>query len=391
MSLLEHEPVTQAARHRWAPRRPRRTLLAAACVAGGALAVPFGSGSSSAVGTVGMSAAIPASGDTASGGTAVSRLEDAYQRSRTGTYNGVQLVMVDNQTHYVGVSHVPGHTYLYAESPSAQTLAMTGQAYETSDSAAATPSTDPLAKDPLALLTQHFRISWAGTDTVLGRPADMIEASTPAGHVAAKFWVDRDTSLVVQRETFDAHDNTYSKVAYLRLEVGASDPALQTVTATEVQPQGVEQDADRLDQLRSRGWWAQPELPGTLTLYDAREVAGTTGTVLHLSYSDGISTVSVFEQRGRLAGGTGTALPAGWHSETVPDGRRIVAADGVPVRAAWQAHDLVVAIIADVPPGTATSVIEALPYGAAPGNGTSVMGRVGRGLGRIGRMINPFG
>ena len=43
--------------------------------------------------------------------------------------------------------------------------------------------------------------------------------------------------------------------------------------------------------------------------------------MLHLSYSDGISTVSVFEQRGRLAG-AGGALPIGWTQRDDARGRR---------------------------------------------------------------------
>ncbi|MDX6258227.1 MAG: sigma-E factor negative regulatory protein RseB [Frankiales bacterium] len=382
MSLrLSQEPATVPARHRLAPRRPRRALLAAACVAGGALAVPFGAGSSSAVGTVGMAALVPA---PEGGADAVAMLERAYKESQLGTYHGVQLVMIDNQTHYVGVSHLPGHTYLYADSGPTE-------AYETNDATAAASSANPLSKDPLALLKQHYRLSIVGNEIMLGRTSTVIEAATPGGRVAAKFWVDETSSLLVRRDTFDAQGNPYSRVKYTSLVVNSADPTLQTVTSTAQQPPARVEDADRLDQLRARGWWAQPQLPGALTLYDAREVAGVSGTVLHLSYSDGISTVSVFEQRGRLAGASGGQLPSGWRSVSMPDGRRVVQADGVPVRAAWQARDLVVAVIADVPPGSVTGVIDALPYGAAPARHDMVLGRVGRGLGRIGNMLNPFG
>ncbi|MDX6206810.1 MAG: hypothetical protein QOF39_2867, partial [Frankiales bacterium] len=154
---------------------------------------------------------------------------------------------------------------------------------------------------------------------------------------------------------------------------------------------GVQENVNRLGRLRASGWWAQAQLPGGLTLYDARELTSTTGPVLHLSYSDGISTVSVFEQRGRLAGDAGAQLPAGWRSVSLPDGRRIVQAAGVPVRAAWQAHDLVVAVVADVPTGSVSAVIDALPYGPAPAKHSMVVSRVSRGLGRIANMLDPFG
>lgn len=374
-----HVRAGHRSRAEGATRLPRRSLLAAACVAGGALAVPLGAGTSPASATIGM--ATLATSPNASG-DAVAILETAYQQSRLRTYHGVQLVLVDGESHRVNVSHVPGHTYLYAEGSQS--------AYEANDGAAAASSDDPLAKDPLSLLTQHFRLTVARDDSLLGRPAVVIQAATQDGRVAAEFWVDKDSSLLVRRETYDVRTNVFSDVQYTSLVVDVADPGLRTVTATPLAPVGTADATISLDRLRSRGWWARAELPGNLSLYDARELPSATGTVLHLSYSDGISTVSVFEQRGRLAG-TSAALPAGWRYVTMPDGRRLVQASGTPVRAAWQAHSLVLAVIADVPTGQVMPVIQALPAGPAPSSSTGVTGRISRGLGRIGSILNPFG
>ena len=325
------------------------------------------------MGTVGPAAAAPVSEST----DAVALLERAYTRSRTQTYHGVQLVMVDNATHYVGVSHAQGHTYLYAVGAGAG-----GEVYESSDATPATSAADPLSKDPLALLEQHFQLTVLGADEVMGRPAIVVQALTSAGKVAAKFWVDDASSLVVRRDTFDSQQNAYTRVCYTELSVDAAAPALAAQPLS-LAPAGKPENAA---QLRAQGWWAGSTLPGGLTLYDAREVGTGSATLLHLSYSDGLSTVSVFEQRGRLAAGT---LPAGWTHVALPDGRVVVRADGQPLRVAWQAHALVVAVIADVPPGAVTPLIEALPYGAAPATHGMVVGRVSRGLHRIGAMLTP--
>jgi sigma-E factor negative regulatory protein RseB len=219
----------------------------------------------------------------------------------------------------------------------------------------------------------------------------VIQATTHDGHVAAEFWVDTGSSLLVRRETFDTGDRAYSDVRYTSLTVDAADPDLRTVKKTmPLAPTGTTDPTVDLARLRARGWWAGAQLPGNLSLYDAREVPSSTGPVLHLSYSDGISTVSVFEQRGRLAG-TSAALPAGWRNVAMPDGRRVVQAAGTPVRAAWQAHDLVLAVIADVPTGQVMPVIQALPAGPAPSAHRGVTGRIGRGLSRMGSLLNPFG
>lgn len=362
-------------------RRPRRTLLAAACVAGGALVLPFGASPGPAVAAVGVTALVPTPAVGAEAGAdALSLLEKAYSRSRIDTYHGVELVMVDNQSHQVRVSHVPGHTYLFTDGSS--------QAYESSDSAPAGSSLDPLSKDPLALLKAHYRLTVLGTETVVGRPAVVISAVSAAGATVAQFWVDKTSSLLVRRDTYDTMGNVYSRVAFTELVVSTADPELSSLTSTPLRPDGTAEDAGQLAALRGRGWWAGSQLPGGLTLFDAREVTSAGATVLHLSYSDGISSVSVFEQRGRLAAG---ALPTGWRTVTLPDGRVVLQADGVPVRAAWQADQLVVAVIADVPPAAVPAVVAALPYGALSSGKRSVIARVHRGLGRIGSALNPFG
>ena len=385
---LRHRPCRKHS------RRTRRTLLAAASaasMAAAALVLPFAAGSRAMAATVGPAAAAPASDtdagtDSDAGTDAAAMLEQAWSRSRSGTYHGVQLVMVDNLTHYVGVSHVPGHTYLYPVN-----AGVPSQVYDSADDDAAS---DQLSKDPLALLKAHYRLSLVGTDEVLGRAARVIEASTADGRVAARFWVDAASCLLVRRDTYDAHQNAYTHVQYTELDTSGPDPALLTVRATAASSAGAgsaaaggAQDAQRLKRLTAAGWWARPTLPGELTLYDVREIPGSAGTVLHLSYSDGISTVSVFEQRGRLAGGT---LPAGWSSTVLLGGRRVVRADGVPLRVAWQAHQLVVAVIADVPPASLPSIVAALPYGAAPAGHGMVVGRLSRGLHRIGSMLDPL-
>ena len=52
--------------------------------------------------------------------------------------------------------------------------------------------------------------------------------------------------------------------------------------------------------LRESGCSCPALLVDSLALYQVRRVSTSTGTVLHLSYSDGLSTVSLFEQPGRV-------------------------------------------------------------------------------------------
>ena len=105
---------------------------------------------------------------------------------------------------------------------------------------------------------------------------------------------------------------------------------------------------------------------------------------MHLSYSDGIATVSVFEQRGRLdADGL-----AGHHREVV-DGHEVWVSGEVPQRVVWTSGETVYTVVADAPERTVDQVVAALPHQpAADGN---TLGRLGRGLDRVASWFNPFG
>ena len=74
------------------------------------------------------------------------------------------------------------------------------------------PAADPLAKDPLALLEQHYRLTVAGNDTLLGRPAVVIAGGRPSdGQGRGEVLGRRRSSLPGRRrDTFDAQQNVYT-------------------------------------------------------------------------------------------------------------------------------------------------------------------------------------
>ena len=87
-------------------------------------------------------------------------------------------------------------------------------------------------------------------------------------------------------------------------------------------------DPTALQRMRDRGWKCPDALPPSLQLVDARRGGGHYDGIVHLSYSDGLASVSVFEQRGRLRASDlkdyrattvaaarstcATAYPSGW-------------------------------------------------------------------------------
>jgi sigma-E factor negative regulatory protein RseB len=116
-------------------------------------------------------------------------------------------------------------------------------------------------------------------------------------------------------------------------------------------------------------------------LFTGAQTATNAGTVLDLGYSDGLSVVSVFEQRGALA-----AKLTGWQKTTV-DGHVIYVAEPDQRSLTWSTHGMVYTVMADAPTQTVDAVVGALPHDAPPG----FWKRMSRGFTRLVSWVNPFG
>ena len=103
--------------------------------------------------------------------------------------------------------------------------------------------------------------------------------------------------------------------------------------------------------------------------------------MLDLGYSDGLSVISLFEQRGNLA-----AKLAGWQKITVA-GHVIYAAQPDQRSLTWSSRGMVYTVMADAPAQTVDDVIGALPHDTPPG----FWKRMSRGFARLASWVNPFG
>ena len=102
------------------------------------------------------------------------------------------------------------------------------------------------------------------------------------------------------------------------------------------------------------------------------------GQVVYLGYSDGLSVVSLFVQRGTLP-----AKMAGWAPVNLNGHLVYVAGHSIT----WAGRGFVYTIIADAPLQTVKQVVASMPPAASPG----FLGRMGRGLHRLAALVNPFG
>jgi sigma-E factor negative regulatory protein RseB len=122
------------------------------------------------------------------------------------------------------------------------------------------------------------------------------------------------------------------------------------------------------------------ELAG-LVRYDARRVRIGSAAGVHLSYSDGLSTVSVFAQPGRLdpprTAGLEPATLGGWP---------VWARSGLPDQVVWSAAGTVYTVVSDAPAGTLEDVVAALPHEPDP---APLLLRLERGASRVISWLDP--
>ncbi len=235
------------------------------------------------------------------------------------------------------------------------------------------------------LLETHYVVAYAGPGTVVGdnnRPAQVVEAWRDDGTLAARFWLDDATKLPLEREVFDPAAHLISEDVFFNVRFGNPAPVHPPAGGV-ADPQGPWTDPlspGQLLELRTHGWLVPVGLPGGLSLFAGAQTQTSNGTALDLGYSDGLSVVSVFEQRGNLAAGL-----SGWQKTTV-DGHVIYAAVPDQRSLTWSSRGMVYTVMADAPAQTVNAVVGALPHDSPPG----FWKRLSRGFARLASWVNPF-
>ena len=238
--------------------------------------------------------------------------------------------------------------------------------------------TTPLVR----LLEAHYIVVYEGPGSADNRTAQVVEAWRSDGSLAARFWLDDATKLPLEREVFDSTAHVISEDVFINVRFANQAPIAAPATGL-ADPQGPWTDplsARQLLALRARGWLVPADLPGGLSLFTGAQTTTSTGTALHLGYSDGLSVISLFEQHGNLA-----ARLAGWQKTTVA-GHVIYAAEPDQRSLTWSSRGIVYTVIADAPAQTVDAVVGMLPHDAPPG----FWKRMSRGFARLARMVNPF-
>jgi len=293
----------------------------------------------------------------------------AARAARAQAWRGTQRVVASGapETH-LEVRHVPGH----------------GSEVRGPDGAPVVAA-DVLDESLLSLLENNYEVRVAGTGRCAGRLAVLVEAVRPGvvgpGAVAARFWVDRASALLLRRDVHDAEGSLLRSAEMTSLEVRSGvRPVEQETAGSVLRPRGERLTAEALALLAEQGWPVPRSLPRGFELYDARLLDGQ---VLQLAYSDGLSTTSVFAQRGALP-----VVSNGLVREV--DGASVWQPAGEPGRLVWSADGLAFTLVSDASADARDAAVAALPHAHDRVAEEGVLPRVWRGLDRVGSWLNPF-
>lgn len=200
------------------------------------------------------------------------------------------------------------------------------------------------------------------------------------GVLRERLFVDDATHLVVRRETYDRDGRPVRVMALTDLAVAPVDLDPMGEATHEMLSRRTRMAPGQLAALDGHGW----RIPTTVG--DGFELragfAVDEGAAVQLVYSDGLYTVSVFEQPGSLASDATEGAVREVHR-----GMPLYRWPGVqPLRVVWNGGDHTFTAVTDAPLGDLVDVVADLPHDDEPG----ILSRLRRGLKRMLQWAWPF-
>jgi hypothetical protein len=318
---------------------------------------------------------------------AVALFERAQLAARDITYDGVKLVSVTSgdatRTAVVNVSQTPARG-LVVEAGDINGARDGSEQGETSTFSRGETSWADLTSDAAALraLRISYRLQLDGTGVVCDRAASVVAVRRIDGSTAARLWMDDETGILLRRELLDAAGEVTQTNTFVQIDIGTADVVDDYPTPSST-PWAVVADYE-IDGLREDGWPVPESLGGGMQLSQVRRGEVDAGPVVQLSYTDGLTSMSVFLQRGEL---DESALDD--YSSAEVEGGRVWVRDGSTPLIVWQSGSVVITAASDTSTAPLAQAVAALPAAPAPADGLG--DRVERGFARVGSWFNPLG
>ncbi|MFC0629128.1 sigma-E factor regulatory protein RseB domain-containing protein [Kribbella deserti] len=237
---------------------------------------------------------------------------------------------------------------------------------------------------PLSLLQATYQLVLAGETSTIGRSAVLVEARRDDQTLAARFWIDKVTGLLLQRQLFTVDGTKVVRATvFTALDVGPKQEFISHLPP--MLPEGGESALGKHEagRLRSEGWNCADQLPASLRLYDVHtdQASGS----IQFAYSDGLFNVSVFEQRGALD----PAALTGYTAATTHEGAPVYLRYGMPSYAVWESNGIVYTLVGDIPFDVMDQVVAAFPHELP--EQPRALDRMGKGLAKMALWLTPMG
>jgi hypothetical protein len=235
-------------------------------------------------------------------------------------------------------------------------------------------------------LARKYAVSVEGETVSLSRPAAVVAVrERDGGALRERLHVDVGSGLILRRETYDRRGTPVRLAAFTSLDLAPVRlPPLAGDWERTVEPTRAPMPDRGRQILRDAGWVVPEGLPGGFGLVDASAVGEGGGSSLHLLFTDGLYTLSVYQQHGR------------------PDGEALRASGARPARVGpvptyrwpgaepavhtWSGGSITFTAVTDAPADALAEALAALPYDQPP----SLLDRLERGMLRVAGWVWPF-
>jgi negative regulator of sigma E activity/anti-sigma factor RsiW len=207
----------------------------------------------------------------------------------------------------------------------------------------------------LDLLERNYDLSGTSGANVAGRSASVVTATREGNSsAAARWWIDDATGIVLWKETYDRSGSVDLSAGFTSVSISHGESILEHLPPKLAVPRiSTSLTISSAAELKASGWSCVRKLAG-LSLVRIRSDRANNPDIVHLVYSDGLNTASVFQQRGQLSG--------------APEGSQWDAGLGAYVRrgassvATWQAAEMVLTVVTDGNPVLLEEAVESLPH-----------------------------
>lgn len=233
-----------------------------------------------------------------------------------------------------------------------------------------------------SLLDKYTVVGTGSVDLRTGPALVLTIREREAEHPRERLYVDDATGLVVRRDTFAGDGEPVRVVAFTELKVTElSIDAPEGVDSTS-RGELTEVGSEGLRVLDRTGWSVPEELPAGFAVETGYALPETNGSSLHLVYTDGLYTLSIYQQNGRVdTDALNDAVPhvyEGMHVYRWPGSE--------PERMVWTGGGRTFTAISDAPLDQVLAAVSGMPHDAPRG----LPARFTRGAARVASWVWPF-